>query len=238
MKKTFISIFITFTLIFGTLFVMANDLTYATPAQPAPAATGGGCQTGSFFGLPTWYKYLTLDSTNCDPIILSSADLPKSVALIALAVLEMLLTLAGVIAVFMVVMGGFKYVTSQGEPDKIANAKDTLLNAVTGAMIAILASQIVSYIAQKFKGGGSDQYGLVKLQADQGVLGDVLGIIYVIIGAISVFMVVYAGFKFVISGNDPQKVAQARKTIYYALIGLAVTIFASVLTSYILGKLT
>jgi hypothetical protein len=196
------------------------------------------CTPHKFFGLPTWYEYLPKPQPpNCEISFDAKSDLTKNIILVALAILKILLILAGIIAVFMVVMGGFKYVTSQGEPEKVGGAKNTLLNAVVGAMIAILATQVVGYIAFRFGANNTDDYGLPKLET-QGVIGIVMSVFYTIIGAVSVFMIVYAGFKFIIAGGDPQKVATARKTIYYAIVGVAVAIFASALTSFVLGKLT
>lgn len=69
------------------------------------------------------------------------------VILIALAVIDILIRVAAMLAVVMVVYGGFTLVTSQGTPDKIAGARKTILNAVVGLVIALVASQFVKFIA-------------------------------------------------------------------------------------------
>lgn len=42
--------------------------------------------------------------------------------------------------------GGFQYLISQGEADKIAGARKTILNAIIGLAIAMLATGIVAFI--------------------------------------------------------------------------------------------
>lgn len=103
------------------------------------------CKGGSFFSFPTWYQYL-----DCDPSggisQTQSGSLP---VLIILAVIDILLVLAGFAAVVYGMYGGFKLIISQGQPDGIAKGRTTILNATVGLVIAILASQIVSFIASK-----------------------------------------------------------------------------------------
>jgi hypothetical protein len=105
------------------------------------------CPGGSFFGFPTWYKYLeqVKESTSglCTPQMSSLSD----VWLIVAAVIEILLRVAVLIAIAGVIYGGFNYITSQGEPDKTARARTTIINAVGGMLVAIIASAIVSFIA-------------------------------------------------------------------------------------------
>jgi hypothetical protein len=128
--------------------------------QKVTFVTAKDCGKGnSFFGIPPWYKYLQFDAanncdlqfkldTNGDGKIDASDNSFKVVWLIALAVVEALLVLAGFVAVAFVIYGGFKFITSQGVPDKIAKARTTILNALVGVVIAILGSQIVAFIAR------------------------------------------------------------------------------------------
>lgn len=112
---------------------------------------------GSFFGLPTWYKYLegqAVDSINitgqsvqaCSPIISGIGDVWKIVA----AVIDMLLRVAILVAIGFVLFGGVKFMTSQGQPDKIKGAISTVSRALIGLIIAVGAATLVSYVAGKF----------------------------------------------------------------------------------------
>lgn len=56
---------------------------------------------------------------------------------------------AGVIAIIMMIVGGFKYVTSQGEASGLASAKSTIIYAIVGLLIAIFAQGIVQFVLSK-----------------------------------------------------------------------------------------
>lgn len=61
-------------------------------------------------------------------------------------VTNVLLFLIGAVGVIMLVLGGFKYVTSNGNADQIKSAKNTVLYAVIGIVVAILAFAIVRFV--------------------------------------------------------------------------------------------
>lgn len=54
--------------------------------------------------------------------------------------------IAGIIAVIMIIIGGYWYVLSGGDPQKIKKAKDTILYAVVGLVISISAWAIIEFI--------------------------------------------------------------------------------------------
>jgi len=53
---------------------------------------------------------------------------------------------AGSISVIMIAIGGFKYVTSLGESQAVAKAKDTILYSIIGLAVSILAFAIVNFV--------------------------------------------------------------------------------------------
>lgn len=61
-----------------------------------------------------------------------------------------LLFIIGLLAVIMIIFGGFKYVTSGGDAGKLEGAKNTILYAVVGLLVAILAFAIVSFVISTF----------------------------------------------------------------------------------------
>lgn len=103
-----------------------------------------GCQNRGIPILPTWYKYIdgTQTDDGCDLNFVFPNDLPA----VGLAVVEILLRIGTIAAVAFVIYGGFLYMTSQGEPDKAASARKTIINAVAGLVISLLATGIVSFI--------------------------------------------------------------------------------------------
>lgn len=65
-------------------------------------------------------------------------------------VVSMALGLLGGIAVIMIVIGGIKFATSQGDSSQIASAKKTILFSVIGLVVAMLSSAIVLLVQNYF----------------------------------------------------------------------------------------
>ena len=66
-------------------------------------------------------------------------------------VVNILLFILGAIAVIMIIIGGVRYTTSNGDSSAIKGAKDTILYAVIGLVVAILAYAIVNFVLGAFK---------------------------------------------------------------------------------------
>jgi hypothetical protein len=56
---------------------------------------------------------------------------------------------AGAISVIMLVIGGIKYTTSQGNPGDLESAKSTIIYALVGLIISIFAQGIVFFVLSK-----------------------------------------------------------------------------------------
>jgi len=64
----------------------------------------------------------------------------------AKTIINVLLFAAGAVAVIMIIAGGLWYVVSAGDAGKVTKAKHTLLYAVVGLVVAILAYAIVNFV--------------------------------------------------------------------------------------------
>lgn len=62
------------------------------------------------------------------------------------SIVNVLLMIVGVVAVIMIIIGGIKYVTSAGDAAKATSAKNTILYAVVGLVIAAFAYAIVNFV--------------------------------------------------------------------------------------------
>lgn len=61
-------------------------------------------------------------------------------------VTNVLLFLIGAVAVIMLIIGGFQYVISGGDSSKVESAKNTILYAIIGLVVAILAFAAVDFV--------------------------------------------------------------------------------------------
>ena len=59
---------------------------------------------------------------------------------------NIMLWIIGVIAVIMLVFGGIRYATSAGDSNKVTAAKNTIMYAIVGLVIAIFAYAIVNWV--------------------------------------------------------------------------------------------
>lgn len=57
--------------------------------------------------------------------------------------------MVGIAAVIMIIIGGFKYITSGGDSSNISSAKNTILYAVVGLIIVALAQVIVRFVVAR-----------------------------------------------------------------------------------------
>jgi len=80
----------------------------------------------------------------------------RDIRSVIISIVNVILGLLGVIAVVLVLYGGYLYMTSQGEMDKIEKAKKLLLNAFIGLLIILSTYAIVRFLLQELGGATTD----------------------------------------------------------------------------------
>ena len=129
------------------LLILASVFLFAMPmAAPALAATncdsgvsgGSDCIQG---GLCNGAQGLSVTpgTTNCTE---QDSGLQGTVK----TVINVLSVVVGIVAVIMIIIGGFRYVTSGGKQESVTGAKNTILYAVIGLVIVALAQVIVRFV--------------------------------------------------------------------------------------------
>lgn len=68
------------------------------------------------------------------------------------SVLTVVFGLVGIIAVIFVIIGGFKYTTSQGDPGKVQSAKNTIMYSLIGLAVTLSAFAITQFVLNALKG--------------------------------------------------------------------------------------
>lgn len=82
-----------------------------------------------------------------NPVCKSQGDDAQSMIQI---VINILLYVLGIIAVIMIIVGGIKYTTSNGDSSALTSAKNTILYSIVGLVVAILSYAIVNFVVGKF----------------------------------------------------------------------------------------
>jgi hypothetical protein len=61
-------------------------------------------------------------------------------------IVNVLSVIVGIVAVIMIIIGGFKYITSGGDSGSITSAKHTIIYAIVGLVVVALSQFIVRYV--------------------------------------------------------------------------------------------
>jgi Type IV secretion system pilin len=64
-------------------------------------------------------------------------------------IVNLLSALVGIVAVIMIIVGGFRYITSGGNDTSVTSAKNTILYAIIGLVVVALAQIIVRFTLSK-----------------------------------------------------------------------------------------
>lgn len=83
-------------------------------------------------------------------------------------------------------------------------------------------------------GGGSNSDGSTL----NGMIKTGINALLFIIGAVSVVMIIYGGFRYVTSGGESGAVTNAKNTILYAVIGLVVALVSYAIVGWVLANVT
>lgn len=66
----------------------------------------------------------------------------------------------------------------------------------------------------------------------------VINVFSVIVGAVSVIMIIYGGFRYITSGGESGNISSAKNTILYAIIGLVIVALSQFIVKFVLSKAT
>src|SRR3989344_4521680 len=113
------------------------------------AATGNACTLPKklFFVLPPWWEYLEgkIEFGQCTP----DFTFPNDILPVSLAIVDMLLRVAGLIAIIAIIIAGVSYITAGGMVEKTASARKRIYNSLIGLAIVAVASGVVAFIGNK-----------------------------------------------------------------------------------------
>ncbi|MBQ9029382.1 hypothetical protein IJ114_01265 [Candidatus Saccharibacteria bacterium] len=98
--------------------------------------------------------------TITDPVALEAsgctapAEGEASVGQVAQNIINVVIAVLGLVAVIFVIVGAVQYMTSQGDPGKAKKARDTIVYAILGVVLAALAYTIVNFVLGTVFSGG------------------------------------------------------------------------------------
>lgn len=107
-----------------------------------------GADKNPFLGFPHWWVYMKGVSDGaggCTP----DFAFPGGIFQIGLAAIDILLHVAGFVAVIAIIVSGISYMFAIGNPEKITSARKGIQNSLIGLGIALAAAQIVAFIGAR-----------------------------------------------------------------------------------------
>lgn len=84
--------------------------------------------------------------SHIDPITGDEVDGAEQFTGNVVAIINGIITVLGIVAVVVVIIGGIRYMTSAGDAGKVKTAKDTILYGLIGLAIVALSFAIVNFV--------------------------------------------------------------------------------------------
>ena len=134
MNKSIKKLLITVSAVGALLFPVLTPA-FAGAAGPVANVASGICGGAN----------LSITPETCAPSSSTDNTLTNTIRLIV----ELLTLFVGFLSVVFLIFGAFKYISSGGDPGKVSSAKSTILYALIGLAIAVVAQVIVQLVIGK-----------------------------------------------------------------------------------------
>lgn len=137
-------------MMFNALLLPLQNLLFLATGTPS---LGTSCSIndvggGNFLFLPHWWEYVSkfqYDSLGqCQPVL----HFPNGIFPVGLALLDILLRVAGFAAVIAIIAAGVQYIFAQGNSEKAGAARKGVYNALIGLGIVFTATLVVTFIGK------------------------------------------------------------------------------------------
>ena len=137
---------------------MLLGVAFLAPAPSVSAADNVGCvDQSSILTFPNWYRGVyqnitdaTTGKVECQLFPSNDTNEINGVWVIVTNIVEIVIQIVGYVAVAFIIIGGFKYITSQGDAAGITKAKDTITRAIVGLVISIVSVLILNLVVGIF----------------------------------------------------------------------------------------
>jgi hypothetical protein len=131
----------------GTIMLALPLVVSTAAASAVPATAPPACNQVSS-GIANGVNQATgTSSTNANAVDCSSSSVNGStIGTAAKGLVNVFSIIVGVVAVVMIIYGGFRYITSGGDSGRVGNAKNSLIYAIVGLVIVALAQVIVHFV--------------------------------------------------------------------------------------------
>lgn len=127
----------------NTILVLATLVAAAMPTLVPVAVYADSISDSLCRGTNIAAQGSAAGTTSCDT---NSNVSTNNLYALAAKIVNIFSVIVGIIAVIMIIYGGFKYITSGGDSGNVSGAKNTLIYAIVGLIIVALAQFIVHFV--------------------------------------------------------------------------------------------
>lgn len=130
------------------ILAVASLSLLATPLLVPAVASAANNNTATFGGVCSGTDLTTSGAKNSNCSSESNQATTKINSLLT-SIINVASVLVGLVSVLFIIVGGFKYITSGGDTNNMASAKNTIIYALVGLVIVALAQFLVHFVLGK-----------------------------------------------------------------------------------------
>lgn len=137
LKKLLLPLFFGLTVVVGGAFILSTPAFAEEPEDVVETV----CVNPNVSSLPENEKPAVCQDNNTsgtDPLFGPDGILTKFIRMLSFAV--------GIMAVVGLMIGGIRFITSQGEPQSVANARKMVIYSLVGLVVAALSQAVVIFV--------------------------------------------------------------------------------------------
>lgn len=135
------------------------------------------------------------------------------------------LAFAAATGAIFIVISGYQYIVSAGNPEKIEKAKASLTWSIGGFGLALSSYAIVLLLQQVLRAQKKvSEHPEAKVATGNTttILESILSTLFVFGGSVAVLFLIIGGYRYVTSQGNPDLIEGAKRTVLYSVIGLVV----------------
>ncbi len=143
------------------------------------------------------------------------------------------LALAAISSIVLVIQG-IKYSLSAGDSTKVQEARNGIIYALVGIVIAVTAWSLFNFVIERVLRPTSN---IADDSTLHNLFSDIIGLIIFAGGIIAVIMIMVGAIRMTLAGGNADSAKNARNTIIYALVGAVITTLAGPIMVFVLSRL-
>jgi len=167
-----------------------------------------------------------LATTTSSSSSFSSPITPTTIEGVLSNIMSYLQGIAGTIAVIFIIIGGIMYMVSGGSKETTERAKKTLIFAIAGLAIVLVAPYLGTEIKSILDGSSAGS----KLTT---LLTNILKLLLSIVGFLAIISMVVGAIWMLTAVGDDDRYELGKKTATYSIIGLVVALAALIIATQV-----